>query len=90
MAHVKGAGTTALGRDSQGQRLGIKIFGNQKAKIGSIIVRQRGLKYRPGKNVKKGSDYTLYSLINGTVNFKLKTIKSFNGKLKKKTIVSVA
>ena len=53
MAHVKGTGTTSLGRDSQGQRLGVKLFGGQIAKNGSIIVRQKGTKFRAGQNVKR-------------------------------------
>ncbi|GER46801.1 50S ribosomal protein L27 [Striga asiatica] len=68
-AHKKGAGSTKNGRDSQGQRLGVKIFGDQAAKAGSIIVRQRGTKFHPGKNVGLGRDYTIFSLIDGLVKF---------------------
>ncbi len=89
MAHVKGAGTTSLGRDSHGQRLGIKIYGGQAAKVGSIIVRQRGTKYRAGQNVSRGNDDTLFALIPGTVSFKKKKIKRFTGQLKIATLVSV-
>nr|GLL16439.1 50S ribosomal protein L27, chloroplastic [Ipomoea trifida]GLL16442.1 50S ribosomal protein L27, chloroplastic [Ipomoea trifida] len=68
-AHKKGAGSTKNGRDSPGQRLGVKIFGDQAAKPGSIIVRQRGTKFHPGKNVGLGKDHTIFSLIDGLVKF---------------------
>ncbi|KAL3653836.1 60S ribosomal protein L27 [Castilleja foliolosa] len=68
-AHKKGAGSTKNGRDSPGQRLGVKIFGDQAAKAGSIIVRQRGTKFHPGNNVGLGRDHTLFSLIEGMVKF---------------------
>ncbi|GAA0161906.1 ribosomal protein [Lithospermum erythrorhizon] len=70
-AHKKGAGSTKNGRDSKGQRLGVKIFGDQAAKAGSIIVRQRGTKFHPGKNVGLGKDHTIFSLIDGMVKFEL-------------------
>ncbi|KAF3785374.1 50S ribosomal protein L27 [Nymphaea thermarum] len=68
-AHKKGAGSTKNGRDSRGQRLGVKIYGDQVAKPGAIIVRQRGTKFHPGKNVGIGKDHTLFSLIDGLVKF---------------------
>ncbi|KAL9267316.1 Large ribosomal subunit protein bL27c-like protein [Drosera capensis] len=68
-AHKKGAGSTKNGRDSKGQRLGVKIYGDQAAKPGAIIIRQRGTKFHPGKNVGLGKDYTIYSLIDGFVKF---------------------
>ncbi|XP_015967892.1 50S ribosomal protein L27, chloroplastic [Arachis duranensis] len=68
-AHKKGAGSTKNGRDSPGQRLGVKIYGDQVAKPGSIIVRQRGTKFHAGKNVGLGKDYTIFSLIDGVVKF---------------------
>ncbi|KZV20262.1 hypothetical protein F511_25531 [Dorcoceras hygrometricum] len=68
-AHKKGAGSTKNGRDSPGQRLGVKIYGDQAAKPGSIIVRQRGTKFHPGKNVGIGKDHTIFSLIDGLVKF---------------------
>ncbi|CAK9175130.1 unnamed protein product [Ilex paraguariensis] len=68
-AHKKGAGSTKNGRDSPGQRLGVKIFGDQVAKPGAIIVRQRGTKFHPGKNVGLGKDHTIFSLIDGLVKF---------------------
>lgn len=89
MAHVKGSGTTSLGRDSQGQRLGVKLFGGQVAKSGNIIVRQRGTRYRAGAHVQRGSDDTLFATAAGTVSFKKKKIKSFNGKTKEANLVSI-
>ncbi|KAI8541304.1 hypothetical protein RHMOL_Rhmol08G0051500 [Rhododendron molle] len=68
-AHKKGAGSTKNGRDSKGQRLGVKIYGDQVAKPGSIIIRQRGTKFHPGNNVGLGKDYTIWSLIDGLVKF---------------------
>ncbi|XWS44001.1 hypothetical protein CRYUN_Cryun15aG0007800 [Craigia yunnanensis] len=68
-AHKKGAGSTKNGRDSRGQRLGVKIYGDQVAKPGAIIVRQRGTKFHPGKNVGLGKDHTIFSLIDGLVKF---------------------
>ncbi|MCO5572878.1 hypothetical protein L7F22_026637 [Adiantum nelumboides] len=68
-AHKKGSGSTKNGRDSVGKRLGVKIYGDQRAKAGSIIVRQRGTTFHPGNNVGLGKDYTLFSLIDGVVKF---------------------
>lgn len=90
MAHKKAGGSTSLGRDSQSKRLGVKIFGGQKVSVGNIIIRQRGTKYRPGKNVRMGSDDTIYSLKNGTVQFQQKQTQGFDGRLKPRTIVNVA
>jgi large subunit ribosomal protein L27 len=72
MAHKKGVGSSRNGRDSQSQRLGIKRFGGQLVKAGNILVRQRGTKFHPGTNVQKGSDDTLFSLIDGVVKFERK------------------
>ena len=69
MAHKKGAGSTKNGRDSNSKRLGIKIYGNQAIKAGAIIVRQRGLTFKPGKGVSVGKDYTIFSLNDGIVEF---------------------
>ncbi|CAN1154022.1 50S ribosomal protein L27, chloroplastic [Linum perenne] len=69
MAHKKGAGSTKNGRDSPGQRLGVKIFGDQLAKPGAIIIRQRGTKFHPGNNVGMGKDHTIFALIDGLVKF---------------------
>ncbi len=70
MAHKKGGGSSKNGRDSNAQRLGVKVFGGQKINAGGIIVRQRGTRFEPGTNVGIGSDDTLFALSNGTVNFK--------------------
>lgn len=72
MAHKKGAGSSRNGRDSQSKRLGVKLFGGQIAKAGSIIVRQRGTKHNPGLNVGLGKDHTLFALIDGEVEFRRK------------------
>ncbi len=70
MAHKKGMGSTTNGRDSAGQRLGIKRFGGQLVKAGSIIVRQRGTRFKPGDFVGIGRDDTLFAKINGLVSFR--------------------
>ncbi|NLE33805.1 MAG: 50S ribosomal protein L27 [Bacteroidales bacterium] len=72
MAHKKGVGSSRNGRDSESKRLGVKLFGGQAVKAGSIIVRQRGTKHNPGDNVGIGRDHTLFALIDGTVEFKKK------------------
>jgi large subunit ribosomal protein L27 len=69
MAHKKGGGSSRNGRDSRSQRLGVKVFGGQFVKSGSIIVRQRGTKLHPGTNVKRGSDDTLFAITDGIVKF---------------------
>jgi len=69
MAHKKGAGSSRNGRESHSKRLGVKIFGGQKAIAGNILVRQRGTVHHPGENVGLGKDHTLFALINGTVKF---------------------
>ena len=89
MAHKKAGGSTALGRDSHSKRLGLKLADGQFAKAGSIIIRQRGTKYHPGENVKKGKDDTLFATISGIVKFKTKSLKKFNNKLKSSKIVNV-
>lgn len=89
MAHKKAGGSTALGRDSVSKRLGVKIFGDQKVLKGQIIVRQKGTKYTPGKNVKIGGDSTLYSMIDGMVKFQHRMTKRFHGNLRKTKIVNV-
>ena len=70
MAHTKAQGAVKGNRDSVAKRLGVKLYGGQKAKAGSIIVRQKGTKFHPGKNVSMGKDFTLFSLIEGIVKFK--------------------
>ena len=69
MAHKKGGGTSRNGRDSQGQRLGVKRFAGQSVNAGTILVRQRGTRIHPGNNVGVGRDHTLFALINGIVKF---------------------
>ena len=70
MAHKKGEGKVKNGRESESKRLGVKIYGGQKAIAGNIIVRQRGTKHHPGKNVGIGKDHTLFALTAGVVTFK--------------------
>ncbi|UII34371.1 50S ribosomal protein L27 [Fulvivirga ulvae] len=70
MAHKKGAGSSRNGRESESKRLGVKIFGGQKAIAGNIIVRQRGTQHHPGQNVGIGKDHTLFALTDGIVTFK--------------------
>lgn len=89
MAHTKSGGTTKLGRDSSPQYLGVKLFDGQKANIGSIIIRQRGTRFIPGKNVKRGRDDTLYSLIDGLVKFVTKKVRNFDGSSREAKIVNV-
>jgi large subunit ribosomal protein L27 len=90
MAHRKAGGSTSLGRDSISKRLGVKLFDGQKVNAGNIIIRQRGKKYREGQNVKRGSDDTLYALVDGFIKFSKRKIKKFNGHLEKTTFVEVS
>ena len=80
MAHKKGGGSTRNGRDSESKRLGVKRFGGEKVLPGNIIVRQRGTRFHPGKNVSMGKDHTIFSLVDGFVKF------SKRGPLSKKVI----
>ncbi len=89
MAHKKAGGSTALGRDSVSKRLGVKIFGAQAVKKGQVIVRQKGTKYHPGKNVGIGGDSTLYALTTGLVKFQSKMSPKFHGNLRRTRIVNV-
>ena len=89
MAKTKAAGATKLGRDSRPQYLGVKLFEGQRAKIGSIVVRQRGTKFFPGKNVKRGKDDTLYVLKEGVVRFTTKIKRGFDNSQRKVKIVNV-
>jgi len=89
MAHKKAGGSTRLGRDSNPQYLGVKLYGGQKANAGSIIVRQRGTKFHPGLNVKRAKDDTLFAMRAGMVQFKKKKAPNFTGRLKKRTFVNV-
>lgn len=89
MAHTKAAGSTRLGRESASKRLGIKLFNGQVVKTGFILARQRGTKWVPGNNVKKGSDDTLYATSNGFVKFTAKKLKRFNGQRKIVKVINV-
>ncbi len=89
MAHKKAGGSTTLGRESQSKRLGVKLQDGEYAQAGAILIRQRGTKYHPGKNVGKGSDDTLFAMIGGFVKFTSKKLRKFNNKLKTSTIVNV-
>ena len=72
MAHKKGVGSSDNGRDSKSKRLGVKLFGGQVATAGNILIRQRGTKFHPGRNVGMGKDFTLYAFTDGTVSFQTK------------------
>ncbi len=89
MATKKAAGSTSLGRDSVAKRLGVKRFDGQPVRAGMILVRQRGTKIRPGQNVKRGADDTLYAGIAGTVKFTSRKVKLFTGHLKNARFVNV-
>lgn len=78
-----------MGRDSQPKYLGVKLYGGEKAKIGSIIIRQRGTKFVAGKNTKRGKDDTIYSIKEGVVRFATKRKRGFNNSQKKSKVVSV-
>lgn len=69
MAHKKAGGSSKNGRDSRGQRRGVKRFGGQKVRAGNIIIRQLGTRIHPGENVGVGKDYTLFAKVDGTVTF---------------------
>jgi len=75
MAHKKGAGSTKNGRDSNAKRLGVKKFGGERVRAGNILIRQRGMKFKPGSNVGCGKDFTLFALKDGTINFDSKNRK---------------
>lgn len=89
MAHKKAAGSTRLGRDSRAQRLGVKVFGDQLISAGGIIIRQRGTKYHPGKNVGVGKDDSLYALVSGLVKFQEKKVVAFTGNKDRRMFVDV-
>jgi large subunit ribosomal protein L27 len=72
MAHKKAGGSTRNGRDSESKRLGVKLFGGEKARAGNIIVRQRGTQFHPGENVGCGKDHTLFAKADGRVEFAIK------------------
>ncbi len=89
MAHKKAGGSTALGRESQSKRLGVKLYDGEYAKAGAIIIRQRGTKFHPGKNVMRGVDDTLFATAAGFVKFAKKKLKKFNSQLVSTNIVNV-
>lgn len=89
MAKKKAGGSTSNLRDSKSKRLGVKIFGGQWAKTGSILIRQRGSKVRPGLNVEQGKDDTLFALTSGLVQFSKKQVRKFTGKLETTKYVHV-
>ncbi len=89
MAHKKAAGSTRLGRDSNAQRLGVKIFGDQFAKAGNIVIRQRGSKFTAGDGMGVGKDDTLYALKDGLVSFKKVMKRKFTGSLRATRVVSI-
>ncbi len=89
MAHTKSGGSTKLGRDSAGKRLGVKVNDNQPVKTGEIIIRQRGSHYIPGRNVKQGADDTIYAMKTGTVKFSDSKKTRFDGTKRYIKIVAV-
>jgi len=88
MAHKKGVGSSKNGRDSQGQRLGVKLYGGQEAIAGNIIVRQRGSKFHPGEGVRMGRDYTLFAVTDGIVEFQ--KLSKFGARQQKVCVVPKA
>ncbi len=89
MAHTKAGGSTKLGRDSHAKRLGIKIHDGEPVRRGQIIIRQRGTKYHPGRNVLTGADDTIFANIDGVVRFYLKSKSHFDGTKRHATFVDV-
>lgn len=89
MAHKKAGGSTRLGRDSQPKYLGTKVGDGQTVKAGAVLVRQRGTKFHPGKNVERTGDDTLQALIAGVVKFQQKKRKRFDGSLKLAKFVNI-
>ena len=89
MAHTKAGGSTKLGRDSESKRLGVKLFEGQRAAAGNVIIRQRGSKYIPGNNVRRGADDTLYAAKDGIVKFTSKIVTRFDGRKRSVSQVNV-
>ena len=90
MAHKKAGGSTRNGRDSQAKRRGVKLFGGEVAKSGSIIVRQKGTKFFPGINTRMGGDFTIFSIKEGKVFFEEKKRTRFDGQVHRDVFVGVA
>jgi len=89
MAHTKAGGSTKLGRDSAAKHLGVKKFDQQIVHAGNVLIRQRGTKWYPGLNTKRGTDDTIYSLRDGVVQFSTKKKKDFTGQTKKVSVINV-
>lgn len=89
MAHKKAQWSTNNGRDSNAKRLGVKLFGGQKAIAGNIILRQKGNKYYPAEGTQAGKDFTIFAVTEGTVKFYEKKKTKFNGRVYRKKYVSI-
>ncbi len=89
MSHVKAGGTAKNVHDSPGQRLGVKLYGGQKVKVGQVIVRQVGMTKRPGPGTKMSRNYTIHAAKDGVVSFKTRKVRLFSGKSVRRTEVSV-
>ncbi len=89
MAHKAATGAAKQGRDSESKRLGVKLFDGQPANPGNVLIRQRGTKFLPGRNVKKGSDDTLYAIKKGTVKFETKTKRLFDGNTRRVKVINI-
>ena len=89
MSHVKAGGTAKNVHDSPGQRLGVKIFGGQQAKVGQVIVRQVGMTKRPGVGTKMSRNFTIHAHKDGIVQYKSRKIRTFSGRSVRRTEVSV-
>ena len=89
MSHVKAGGTAKNIHDSPGQRLGVKLYGGQKVKVGQVIVRQVGMSKRPGSGTKISRNYTIHAAKDGVVAYKSKKVRLFSGKSVSRTEVSV-
>ena len=89
MSHTKAGGSVKTGRDSRSKRLGVKLFGDQFIRSGSIVVRQRGTRMEAGVGVGVGKDHTLFALSDGIVKFSVKKVQKFTGTKVRRTFVSV-
>lgn len=89
MSHVKAGGTAKNVHDSPGQRLGVKLYGGQKVKVGQVIVRQVGMNKRGGKGTKVSRNYTIHAHKDGVVTYKTRRIRRFTGKTVQRTEVTV-
>jgi len=89
MSHVKAGGTAKNIHDSPGQRLGVKLYGGEKVKVGQVIVRQVGMTKRPGDGTKVSRNYTIHAAKDGIVNYKTRKVRLFSGKSVRRTEVTV-